>query len=48
MKINIDIKEYGFESKILFQNINCEFKSGNLYVINGENGTGKSTFSLYS
>lgn len=43
MKINIDIKEYGFESKILFQNINCEFKSGNLYIINGENGVGKST-----
>lgn len=44
MKIKIEIKEYGFQNNILFKNTTCEFKSGNLYVLNGENGVGKSTF----
>ncbi len=44
MRIKIDIKEYGFQNNILFKNTTCEFKSGNLYVLNGENGVGKSTF----
>ncbi len=44
MKIKINIKEYGFQNNILFKNSTCEFKSGNLYVLNGENGKGKSTF----
>lgn len=44
MRIKIDIKEYGFQNNILFKNTTCEFKSRNLYVLNGENGVGKSTF----
>jgi heme exporter protein A len=33
-----------FDEQIIFQNINLDLSPGNLIIINGENGSGKTTF----
>lgn len=42
--IKVDDLSFGYSEKNILQNMNCEFNKGNIYVIVGDNGTGKTTF----
>lgn len=44
MILNIDIKEFAFDKKILFQEQNITIEGNKILAIVGENGVGKSTF----
>lgn len=41
----IHLKNFSFKYRknIILNNLNCRFEKGNLYIINGNNGTGKTT-----
>ena len=43
MKLNNLTKKY---DKIIFRNINYDFKENNIYSIFGKNGVGKTHFSI--
>ena len=44
MKIEVkDIKKE-FKNSLIFENVNYTFESGNIYVLTGPNGCGKSVF----
>jgi heme exporter protein A len=36
--------EVSFENQTIFENINIDLNAGNLLIVNGENGSGKTTF----
>ncbi|MEG0973010.1 MAG: ABC transporter ATP-binding protein [Lachnospiraceae bacterium] len=42
-KMEVTIGEFKFGETSLFKNINLTFQRGNIYVVRGENGIGKST-----
>lgn len=42
-KINLNLKQYGYVGKIIHGSLNFEFEKGKIYLIEGENGNGKST-----
>lgn len=43
-RIKVDDISFGYSEKNILQNLNYEFNKGNIYVIVGDNGTGKTTF----
>ncbi len=48
-EISLDIKEIKFHRHIVIRDFNYIFKSGNIYFLNGESGTGKTTlFNILS
>jgi len=42
-QIKLDHLSFGYDEKKILQHLNYEFNTGYIYVIKGENGTGKST-----
>ena len=43
-KIQVRNLEFGYDNNLVLNGINAEMKIGNVYVVKGENGRGKSTF----
>lgn len=43
-KIQVRNLEFGYDDNLVLNGINVEMKIGNVYVVKGENGRGKSTF----
>ena len=44
MIINVKNLSKKFKKRVIFENVNFKFKTGNIYGIVGKNGTGKSVF----
>ncbi len=42
--LKINNLRVSFDERIVFEDINIELKSGDLLIVNGENGSGKTTF----